>query len=83
MRACTRMGCTDGPPTTLSTAQLPPTFMEAPTLVVLGIAFDFILSHGTKRDIMSLESLSKKLQQNLLIVKYQRQTIWIHYKLFI
>lgn len=61
MRACTRMGCTDGPPTTLSTAQLPPTFMEAPTLVVLGItAFDFILSHGTKRDIMSLESLFDK-----------------------
>lgn len=37
VRACTRVGCSDGPPTTLSTAQLPPKFMEAPYLVVLGM----------------------------------------------
>ncbi|XP_062584554.1 usherin-like isoform X1 [Saccostrea cucullata] len=36
LRACTRAGCTDGPTTMLSTAQLPPSYMEAPTLVVLG-----------------------------------------------
>ncbi|XP_021347323.1 usherin-like [Mizuhopecten yessoensis] len=36
VRACTQVGCTDGPATLLSTAQLPPQFVKPPVLVALG-----------------------------------------------
>lgn len=36
VRACTVAGCSDGPSVTLSTAQMPPTQVKAPTLKVLG-----------------------------------------------
>ncbi|XP_060070524.1 usherin-like [Ylistrum balloti] len=36
VRACTQVGCTDGPAALLSTAQLPPQFVKAPVLVALG-----------------------------------------------
>ncbi|XP_076463865.1 usherin-like [Babylonia areolata] len=36
VQACTTAGCTTGPSVTLSTAQLPPTEVQPPTLTVLG-----------------------------------------------
>ena len=37
VRACSRVGCTNSDVVTISTAQLPPTFVASPTLTVLGV----------------------------------------------
>jgi hypothetical protein len=39
LKACTKVGCTQGPSATLSTAQLRPKFVGAPILTALGIYF--------------------------------------------
>ena len=36
IKACTQIGCTEGPRVPLSTAQLPPNFVKAPKLTALG-----------------------------------------------
>ena len=36
IKACTQIGCTDGPTAALSTAQLPPNYVPPPRLTALG-----------------------------------------------
>ena len=36
VQACTTAGCSSGPTVSLTTAQMPPTLVEAPSLQILG-----------------------------------------------
>ena len=45
MRACSRVGCTNSDVVTISTAQLPPTFVASPTTTVMGWYLDFKYKH--------------------------------------
>ncbi|CAH1791583.1 unnamed protein product, partial [Owenia fusiformis] len=84
VRACTKVGCSNGPSTTISTAQLPPSFVDKPALTVLGTKRVFVewsrpaqLNGALKRYLLYVSTLADSHGE----VRYNSSDFFLDYTL--